>query len=132
MTKEEKIEYWIQLSDEDLDVAKDLFVSKHWLYTGFMCHQAVEKILKAYWCSTHEEAPQYTHNIIKIASDCGLSSQMSKEQNKFIMDLMPLNIEARYPDYKNMIYKQLNVDKCQEIIANANALVAWIKEKIKY
>ena len=47
MTKEEKIKYWVDLSDEDLSVAQGLLKLKHSLYAGFMCHQCIEKIFKA-------------------------------------------------------------------------------------
>lgn len=42
-----KIDYWADLSSYDLDTAKSMLESKKYLYVGFMCHQAVEKILKA-------------------------------------------------------------------------------------
>jgi len=32
MTKKEIVEHWIKLSDNDLNVAEDLFVLKHYLY----------------------------------------------------------------------------------------------------
>ena len=42
MTVEEKIEYWIEISNEDLRVAETLLKNHHYLYTCFMCHQAIE------------------------------------------------------------------------------------------
>ena len=47
MTSEEKVEYWVKISDEDLRVAETLLKNRHHLYTGFMCHQVMEKIFKA-------------------------------------------------------------------------------------
>ena len=45
MTKEEKIAYWLDLADYDIETAEGLFVVKRWLYVGFMCHQVIEKAL---------------------------------------------------------------------------------------
>ena len=42
MTTEEKIQYWINLSNNDLKVAYTLLKGNHYLYTGFMCHQVIE------------------------------------------------------------------------------------------
>jgi HEPN domain-containing protein len=42
-----KITYWIDLSDYDLETAKAMLQSKRFLYVGFMCHQTVEKAFKA-------------------------------------------------------------------------------------
>ncbi|MBO4840572.1 MAG: HEPN domain-containing protein [Bacteroidaceae bacterium] len=39
---------WLDIVAEDLSVAELLFNNVHWLYVGFMCHQVIEKTLKAY------------------------------------------------------------------------------------
>ena len=44
----DKVAYWLDIADEDLGVAEDLYKAKRWLYVAFMCHQAIEKTLKAY------------------------------------------------------------------------------------
>ena len=46
MTNEEKVEYWVKISDEDLKVAETMLINRHRLYTGFMCHQVIEKIFE--------------------------------------------------------------------------------------
>ena len=43
MTTEEKIEYWTKISDDDFIVAETMLKNHHRLYTGFMCHQVIEK-----------------------------------------------------------------------------------------
>ena len=39
----DKVAYWLDIADEDLGVAEDLYKAKRWLYVAFMCHQAIEK-----------------------------------------------------------------------------------------
>ena len=34
---------WLTIVAEDFVVAEDLYKLGHWLYTGFMCHQVIEK-----------------------------------------------------------------------------------------
>ena len=51
----EKSTYWIDIADYDLETAKAMLVSKRYLYDGFMCHQAIEKTIKAYYCSTKDD-----------------------------------------------------------------------------
>ena len=57
MKPEEKLQYWIEISEYDLETAKDMFQVKRYLYVGFMCHQAIEKILKAYYFNMHQKTP---------------------------------------------------------------------------
>jgi HEPN domain-containing protein len=42
----EKVKYWIDLSDYDLETAEAMLSSGRYLYVGFMCHKAIEKIIK--------------------------------------------------------------------------------------
>ena len=43
---DDKAQYWIEISDYDLETAEAMLHSKRYLYVGFMCHQAIEKIFK--------------------------------------------------------------------------------------
>ena len=63
----EKVKYWTELSDYDLDTADAMFQTGRWLYVGYMCHQVVEKIFKAYWCSKKVEPAPFTHNLLNLA-----------------------------------------------------------------
>ena len=44
----DKVTYWIEMSDYDLETADAMLATDRYLYVGFMCHQTIEKILKAY------------------------------------------------------------------------------------
>jgi len=44
---DEKIRYWLDISEYDLATAGAMLKTERYLYVGFMCHQAIEKILKA-------------------------------------------------------------------------------------
>lgn len=125
------VQYWLNLADYDLDTAKDLYQSKRWIYVAFMCHQVLEKTLKAYWCAAKgsEDMP-YIHNLLRLVEGSGLKEQMSEEQLSFIDLMIPMNIEARYPDYKASIAAGLNADRCEMIISRTEELQLWIKNKL--
>lgn len=42
----EKVTYWLDSADYDLETAKAMLDTGRLLYVGFMCHQTVEKVLK--------------------------------------------------------------------------------------
>ena len=52
MTREAKVQYWLDIANYDIDTAETLQRGGRWLYVAFMCHQVIEKTLKAYWCAT--------------------------------------------------------------------------------
>jgi len=60
----------------------------------------------------------------------GLDKHMSEEQLDLIDALEPLNIEARYPSYKERLMKSLNADRCKELIKQTDELRLWIKNKL--
>ena len=124
------VKYWIDISDYDLQTAVAMYDTGRWLYVGYMCHQVIEKIFKAYWCSKKTEPAPYSHNLINLAQSCGLNQYLSDDYRAFISEIMPLNIEARYPSYKESIGSSLNKEKCRELIDKTNDLQKWVKEKL--
>ena len=43
----DKVAYWLDIADYDIDTAEAMYTTERWLYVAFMCHQAIEKTLKA-------------------------------------------------------------------------------------
>jgi len=130
MTNEEKVKYWIDLSDRDFDTAEWVMKGGYNLQAGYMCHQAVEKILKGYFTKMKEDTPPFTHNLIDLAVKTGFYDLMSDQQKAFIDVLNPLNIEARYPEYKNKIAQNMTNEVTQNILTNTKELLQWTKQKI--
>lgn len=130
MNKSDKVTYWIEISDYDLETAKTMLRGKRYLYVGFMCHQAVEKMLKAYFTAKKEDTPPYVHNLKRLAEESDLLSEFSEDQLDLIEELVPMNIEARYPTYKELLLKSLTVGKCKQLIINTEKLCTWIKQRL--
>lgn len=123
----DKVKYWTELSDYDYDTADAMFRTGRWLYVGYMCHQSIEKIFKAYWSKIKIEPAPRTHNLINLAQSCGLGQLLNDEQRSFISEVMPLNIEARYPSYKQAIGDALSENRCKELMQQTKALQEWVK-----
>ena len=130
MTKDEKVAYWLDLADYDLETAEAMYKTKRWLYVAFMCHQVIEKILKAYWSGTQPNDPPYIHNHKRLAEGGGLYGKMSKEQKDFINTLNNFNIEARYPEDKQALHSLLSKETCRYIIDETKRMTEWIKEEL--
>ena len=76
----DKVKYWIELSDYDFDTAQAMLETRRFLYVGFMCHQVIEKMLKAYWSKVLEEPPLKIHHLSRLAAKSGLIDELSEEQ----------------------------------------------------
>lgn len=126
----DKIKYWFELSDYDFETAQAMLSSGRYLYVGFMCHQTIEKILKAYYTSIKKETAPFTHSLSYIAGKADLWDKLSDEQKNTIDILEPLNIETRYPTYKERLVNSLTKERCEMLISRTNELRKWIKLKL--
>lgn len=131
MANKERAGKWLDIVAEDLSVAELLFNNGHWLYTGFMCHQVIEKTLKAYWCVCRDDDPPYLHDHGRIAKGCGLYTKMSEEQKDFLEGIKDMNIDARYQEVKDAVARTLNRETTEMILKNTKQLHSWILEKLK-
>ena len=95
-----------------------------------MCHQATEKMLKAYFTKAKEDTPPYTHNLKSLSNKSGIYDVFSEDQKDLIDTLIPLNIEARYPTYKEKLLKSLSEEKCQLLINQTVELCNFIKKRL--
>ncbi|MDY0344270.1 MAG: HEPN domain-containing protein [Lentimicrobium sp.] len=125
-----RTEYWVDLSDYDLETAKAMLKSKRYLYVGFMCHLTIEKIFKAYFTLLKSTIAPFTHSLSLLARKGDFYEEFSAEQKDFIDQLEPLNIEARYPSHKERLLKSLTQEKCIEILNNTKLHQQWIKAKL--
>lgn len=126
---DEKVKYWIDLAEYDLETAKAMLDTKRYLYVGFMCHQTIEKGLKAVIAKTGEFPPKI-HNLIELSKKASLYYMFSDLQKDFVMELNPLNIESRYPSYVEKINAILTETKCIEILSKTKELLQWIETKL--
>ncbi|MDE6702674.1 MAG: HEPN domain-containing protein [Muribaculaceae bacterium] len=125
-----RITYWVEMSDYDFDTAVAMLATKRYLYVGFMCHQAIEKLLKAYWSMVLPDPPLKIHTLSRLAEKTGIDKEMTEAQLDIIDTLEPLNIETRYPSYKERLMKSLNYEKCRQIIHDTDELRKWIKNRL--
>lgn len=114
MLSDGQAKYWLDLAKEDLDVAQVLLTNGKLLHFGFMCHLVAEKALKAKIEHTGGTAPKI-HNLIRLAELGGILDILSEAQSELLATLNPLQIEARYPAYKQQIELILTPDKCNLI-----------------
>jgi HEPN domain-containing protein len=75
--------------------------------------------------------PLYIHKLDRLVDLVGLKMVMSAERNDIIDELTPLNIQARYPAYREAIYSLIDKEKAAQIIEKTEELLQWLKAKIQ-
>jgi len=125
----EKIEYWLDIAEYDMETARSLHKSGRYLYTVFMCQQAAEKILKANYLKRFSKEAPFSHNLVYLESLMELG--ISDEQLELTAELTAYYIEARYPTYKERLTAMIGKDKSSSILKETEGLFKWLKSKLK-
>ena len=127
----EKVKYWINMAFYDLETAQTMLDGRRYLYVGFMCHQAVEKAIKAVIARdcAEDEIPPKIHDLRKLAVIAKIFDVMTEQQQNFLFYLNPMNIEARYSEYKDEIAAGLTKKSCSDLLEKTKELFCWIKQQ---
>ena len=127
----ERVEYWLDLCDDDLVTAKALFQSKRYLHMGFFCHMIAEKALKAVVAKKTNELPPRIHELKRLAFLGGIQQDLSEEQIVLLDRLEPLQIEARYPEYKAKQMRTLTPAVSKQLLKETEEFLCWIKQQLE-
>ncbi|MCL2364561.1 MAG: HEPN domain-containing protein [Defluviitaleaceae bacterium] len=131
MTKEQKVQHWIDTSDDDIITAKAMLTTKRLLPCGFFCHLAAEKSFKAAIVKYTDEVPPKIHNLRKLAQNANMYKLLSAEQINLMKRLETMQINARYPEYKDALYQTLDEAYFGKLIKETEGLLCWIKVQLE-
>jgi HEPN domain-containing protein len=69
----DEVKNWIDSARYDFETAENLFTSGRYIYTVFMCHLSLEKMIKAKIEEISGKAPPRSHDLEYLMSIAGLS-----------------------------------------------------------
>lgn len=128
MTKEEVIAFWIESSDKDYQTMAHLFNSGDLMWSLFIGHLVIEKLLKAYYIRVKDENYPMVHNLLRIAEKAGLS--LNEDQQIFYSTVTGFNINARYDDYKQSFYKKCTREYTSLWVEKISKERTWIRSQL--
>lgn len=131
MTQTEATAYWVEKARDELETATIMFNAAKYLYTGFMCHQCIEKALKAYYIFRHNERHPHQHHLERLAEMSGLWDMADEEKKQILNKLEPLYIATRYEDDKKIIANRLTMPYCKQLLDETEMLLNWILKLIQ-
>ena len=129
--KAQAINFWLGKSRYDLTAARAMYNARTYLYTGFMCHQSIEKALKAYYIHRNDERQPQTHNLELLTDLCKLSSKMDAPKLQTLHKLKPLYTATRYEDDGDKVADLLTKPYCKKLLKETEVLLDWIIQSMK-
>lgn len=95
------------------------------MYVLFMCHLAVEKLLKALYEAQLKKAPPKTHNLIFLTNEVGLA--VPEEHLKTLESLNDISVVTRYPEDIQALVKAFKKDRVEDYLTRTKGLLKWLK-----
>lgn len=127
MEIKEKVKYWLDNAEYDMQTAEVMHNSARYAYTVFMCQQSLEKVIKGlYLQNTHLEAPR-SHNLSYLIGLLNLN--LPENQIALLAELSTYYLEGRYPTYKEKISQLINKDKSSALLFQTKELFQWLKSQ---
>jgi HEPN domain-containing protein len=125
---EKTYNHWIDTSEKDFGTMINLYNSGDYLWSLFIGHLVIEKLLKAYYIIKNRDHPPFTHDLSRLAELSRL--KLTTEQSDWLDTITTFNINARYDSYKDAFYKKCTKEFTNEWIERIKTLRIWIKEKL--
>jgi HEPN domain-containing protein len=119
---------WIDGAKYDLKTAKSIFKGGRNVYSVFMCHLAVEKMLKAKITEFAEKMPPKTHDLLLLLRLSGL--EVPKENQVILQKLSGLSVPIRYSDDFRAIHQSYSRKEMENIIAETERMIKWLEKQI--
>jgi len=130
MTKQDYIKHWINTAEKDWEVARFLFEGNKCTYALFLAHLTLEKLAKALWVKNSvSNDPPKIHNIASILKQANID--ISEEQRIFFLQMNDFHLEGRYPDYRDILYKNYDKPKTEKILDNVLIHKQWLLNKLQ-
>lgn len=121
-----KTETWLSLAKDDLDFAEEVLKNKkrpH--FAAHLCHQAIEKLLKAIVQARTNASPTPTHNFKSLCQQANIS--LPEDKMKWLLDLVPHYIGTRYPEDLVQLQKQYNQNFCEKLFQETREFFIWLQ-----
>lgn len=120
---------WLATSQYDLETAQHMFQTGRYLYVIYMCHLALEKMLKAMVAEAQEFLPPKTHNLYHLVKLIDL--EIEEPFKKLFADLNAASLPVRYPEDMQKLIAQYNQEIAKSYLEQTEACLKWLKHHPK-
>ncbi len=128
MNKIDHIKYWVDASEVDFKAMNNLFKSKDYVWSLFLGHLVIEKLIKAVAIKNGIVTIPKIHDLNKLSKRAKL--EVDAKLGDVLDAITAFNIEARYPDYKREFYKKCTKKFTNEYIIKISEIRLWLLNQI--
>jgi HEPN domain-containing protein len=115
----------IASAEYDMETAQTLFDGGRYPYVVFMCHLALEKMLKARVTQVTQSEPSKTHSLPSLLRKAGLD--VPHGIRDFLGEITNGSALARYPDNIQEVLTIHTRDVAEEVMQSTREATKWLK-----
>ena len=124
------VKNWVATSNYDLQTAAAMYKAGRYLYVVFMCHLAIEKMLKALLAHKYAgNMPPKIHSLINLSQRGEIA--LPENLKDFFQRLDNVSVVTRYPEDLRTLSKEFNQDTAKRILADTKRMIKWLKQRLK-
>ncbi len=117
---------WIASAEYDLDTARDLFKVGRYIYVVFMCHLALEKMLKAHVTEVIQAEPAKTHSLTYLVRKAGLD--VPPQVGRFLGGISNGSVPTRYSGNFGEFLAEVTREVAEHCLQVTEETMKWLKD----
>ena len=123
------VKNWLAMVDYDVKTAAQMLKTGRYVYVVFMCHLAIEKVLKAGVCRKVQRVPPKTHDLIYLISLIEIN--MPDDLLNFIGMINNAAVVTRYPEDLPKLVSSYPKSIAQKYLDQTRRVIKWIKKNLE-
>ena len=121
---------WLEDAEYDIGSAKAMLKAGRYFYVVFMCHLAIEKMLKGAWVEIRKETPPKVHGLVYLAGKVFNKKDFPDDIFALINDMDDKNVITRYPDGRKQIASTLTKEYSKALLEKTEDMFLWLKKRL--
>ncbi len=118
---------WLRSSEYDMQTAQSLLLlrARRYIYVIFMCHLAVEKLLKALIAESSAAPPPRTHNLYHLLELARV--EVPEVHIDTVARLQGMHVATRYPEDMGALAAEVTRKVAHDYLVKTEALLQWLR-----
>lgn len=121
---------WLDDAEYDIKSAGTMLRAGRYFYVVFMCHLAVEKMLKAAWMETRDDDPPRVHGLVYLYEKLPMKDSVPENIVALIGDLDGKGELALYTEGRQLLAGVVNRDYADKVYRDTVEAVEWLAFKV--
>lgn len=123
------IQNWIDSAEYDLETSRHMLKTGRYLYVVFMCHLALEKMLKAHVARVTGTLPAKSHDLIYLVKKADL--KLPQAYIEFVGQINNASVPTRYPEDLQQALADYPEPIARDYLQRTEEVLRWLKQLLR-